>query len=142
MQPILQWAESPGAMRMRELVADRRACERREYVRPCKVARRGVTRYASGHTVNLSSSGALLEIDDSTPLGPGVLVDVGILWCRGGLVRHCATIEALVVREAETDLGSRRVAVRFIRGPVARNPHKRMGEPSVPSSRSDHGGIE
>ncbi len=104
---------------------NRRACERRDYDRPCKLARHGAARFAAGRTINLSSSGALLEVEEPVNVEPGQIVEVGIQWCRGGLMRQAALIPSRIVRMHCSPEGTRHIAVQFV-SPKSRSRERSM----------------
>jgi hypothetical protein len=94
-------------------MAERRRDARIPIDRPVKLQCCVTGRYLRGRTDNLSSSGALLEIEHPSLLVPGQRLRVGIAWNRGQVVLEQDDLaEATVVRS----LGhgeSQRVAVRF-----------------------------
>ncbi len=94
---------------------ERRASERLNLARPCKtyVPRSG--RYLAGSTWNVSSSGALLQLDRPAPIEPGdLLFDGDALKRRQPIFSSSEMMEAAVVRVLPTDNDCIAVAVRFI----------------------------
>lgn len=94
--------------------AERRTSERRDYARPCKIGRHGASRRTAGRTINLSTSGALIETFDSPACEPGSMVELGILWGKGAVLRRSMTIASRVVRCEPTSDGLHRIAVVFL----------------------------
>jgi len=94
---------------------ERRASERLNLARPCKTYVPRIGRYVAGSTWNVSSSGALLQLDRPAPIEPGDRLFVGVALKRRQPIFHSSEMmEAGVVRVLPTDNDSIAVAVRFI----------------------------
>ncbi len=85
-----------------------------------------IGRYLAGLTWNVSSSGALLQLDRPAPIEPGDRLFVGIALKRRQPI-FCSTemMEAGVVRVLPTDSDSIAVAIRFIDAKLEIEPHVR-----------------
>ena len=94
---------------------ERRASERLNLARPCKTYVPRIGRYLAGSTWNVSSSGALLQLDRPAPIEPGDRLFIGVALKRRQTI-FCSTemLEASVVRVLPTDNDSIAVAIRFI----------------------------
>lgn len=92
---------------------ERRQHPRSPITRPCKLFRCATGRYESGQIVNLSSSGALVEVVAPRPLAQGDRVRLGVLWSGAGVLRDDRLLEARVVRSHRSDNGRQTVAVEF-----------------------------
>jgi hypothetical protein len=92
---------------------ERRRNDRYPLVYPVKVRCMESGRYYSGKSVNLSTSGALLEMPQSPRLRSGQRVQVGIAWSpREVILRSAFLIPATVVRDWHND-GTITVAIQF-----------------------------
>lgn len=98
---------------------ERRRSARETVDRPCKVFRPATQRYAAARTRDISSSGALLEIESARPLRLGERLDVAVSWTRTAVLPSSSLMEAKVVRVR--DLGRHRhaVALEFAEAAVA-----------------------
>ncbi len=93
--------------------SERRVDARTMLKRPIKVRCGTTGRSFGGQTVNLSASGALLEIDHPVRLVAGQPIRVGIAWTRRDVVLEAANLmEARVVRNLGIG-GVQKVAVEF-----------------------------
>lgn len=94
---------------------ERRACERLDLARPCKMYVPRLGRYLAGLTWNLASGGALLQLDRPAAIEPGDRLFIGIALKRRQPI-FCSTemMEAGVVRVLPTDNDSIALAVSFI----------------------------
>ncbi len=98
---------------------DRRAHERVELARACKLHVPAIGRYVPGTTWNLSGGGALLEVDRPLDLRPGQRVSLGVAMKRRQAVLYSSEMfKAEVIRASGA--GDRRtvLAVRFLEGPI------------------------
>ena len=94
---------------------ERRANERLNLARPCKTYVPRIGKYLAGSTWNVSSSGALLQLDRPAPIEPGDRLFVGVaLKRRQPIFCSSEMMEASVVRVLPTDNDSIAVAIRFI----------------------------
>ncbi len=94
---------------------ERRASERLDLARPCKMYVPRIGRYLAGLTWNVSSGGALLQLDRPAPIEPGDRLFVGVaLKRRQPIFCSSEMLEAGVTRVLPTDNDSIAVAIRFI----------------------------
>ncbi len=94
---------------------ERRAFERLNLERPCKLYIPRIGRYLAGSTWNLSADGALLQLDRPVPLEPGDRLFVGIaLTRRQPIFCSADMIEASVTRVLPTDNDSVALALHFV----------------------------
>ena len=94
---------------------ERRATERLNLARPCKMYVPRIGRYLAGSTWNVSSGGVLLQLDRPAPIEPGDRLFVGVaLKRRQPIFCSSEMLEAGVTRVLPTDNDSIAVAVRFI----------------------------
>ncbi|MFG0283083.1 MAG: PilZ domain-containing protein [Phycisphaerales bacterium JB039] len=98
---------------------ERRAHDRRDLSRPCKVFLKDALRYAPGTTRNVSDGGALLEVGPSRPLSPGDPVDLLISWTGQAVVRAESMAPARVVRVIESGHDRQLVALSFEKAAAA-----------------------
>ncbi len=94
---------------------ERRASERLDLARPCKMYVPRIGRYLAGLTWNVSSGGAMLQLDRPAPIEPGDRLFVGVaLKRRQPIFCSSEMMEAGVVRVLPTDNDSIAVAIHFI----------------------------
>ncbi len=93
---------------------ERRHSERVECKRPCKVLHPASMRYMAARTLDLSATGALLELSHHRPLNTGDRVDVLIDWDQRGVVARDTTVEATIVRLGTPEGLRQRVGVSFL----------------------------
>lgn len=92
---------------------ERRRHTRVECTRPCKLLHPASMRYMAARTLDLSSSGALLELSHHRPLHAGDRVDVLVDWDQRGVVARDTTLEATVVRLGPAENSRQQVGVAF-----------------------------
>ncbi len=93
---------------------ERRTRDRLTLLRPCKVYVPRIGKYLHGSTWNLSSSGALLELDQPAPLEPGDRLFVGVaIKRRQALFASDDMMGAGILRVLPTDNDSIAVAIHF-----------------------------
>ncbi len=96
-------------------MVERRANERLFLARPCKLYVPRIGRYVPGSTWNISSGGAMLQLDRSIPFEPGDQLFVGIaLKRRQAVLPVGEMLQAGVVRVARTARDGTALAVRFL----------------------------
>ena len=96
-------------------MVERRSNQRHFLARPCKLYVPRIGRYVRGSTWNLSSSGAMLQLDRPVAVEPGDHLFVGIaLKRRQAVLPVGEMLEAGVVRVARTALDGVALAVRFL----------------------------
>ena len=96
-------------------MVERRANQRLSLARPCKLYFPRIGRYVPGSTWNVSSGGALLQLDRALPIEPGDHVFVGIALKRCQAVLPTGEmLEAGVLRVARTAADGIALAVRFL----------------------------
>jgi hypothetical protein len=96
---------------MRLTSSERRGHPRRELIRPCKVQINASGKYVAGHTIDVSSGGALLSLDRRANLTPGDEIDFGIAWNSGVIIRADEMSHARVVRVVDRNDQTESVAV-------------------------------
>lgn len=94
-------------------LSERRADLRQPVARPCKLFHGPSRRYAAAKTCNLSSTGALLEVDMARQLMPGEEVELVIAWRPVGVLDSGQMVRARVIRAATGDSGRQMVALEF-----------------------------
>ena len=94
---------------------ERRACERLNLERSCKLYIPRIGKYLAGSTWNLCADGALLQLDRPVPLEPGDHLFVGIALTRRQPI-FCSNdmMEAAITRVLPTDNDSVALAVHFV----------------------------
>ena len=97
---------------------DRRRAPRLALDRPAKIARHAAARYEPAITVNVSTSGALLDIVSARPVTVGERLGVAVAWAREGLISSTNVLPAKVVRcdgpgDGPSDR-AQRIAVEFL----------------------------
>jgi len=94
---------------------ERRAFERLNLERPCKLYIPRIGKYLAGSTWNLSAEGGLLQLERPVPLEPGDRLFVGIaLTRRQPIFCSADMIQAGVTRVLPTDNDGIALAIRFI----------------------------
>ncbi len=92
---------------------DRRRDARLMLERPAKVQCLHTGRYLAGRTTNLSSSGALVEINHASLLIPGQRVKVGIAQTSQDVILQAEQMSEATVVRSMGHRGSQTVAVMF-----------------------------
>jgi hypothetical protein len=92
---------------------DRRRDARLPLDRPVKVQCLHTGRYLAGHTCNLSSSGALVEIDHPSLLIPGQRIKVGVSQTKQDVILRAEEMTEATVVRSMGHRGTQRVAVMF-----------------------------
>jgi hypothetical protein len=103
------------------LAAERRQSDRTPIARPCKLARGegAPMRFDPGQTVNLSTSGALIEVRSHRPLAVGERIALGVAWGERPLLSADSLTRGRVIRtspvaaDAHGKSGVQLVAVEF-----------------------------
>ncbi len=106
------------------LPLERRQADRLSVDKPVKVQRASAARYDAARTLNVSSTGALIEIRSPRPLGAGERLALAIAPGAAVVLKSRAFVPARVVRTlpgAGTD-GAQRVAIEFLRSAEQREP--------------------
>lgn len=110
-------------------VDDRRRHRRFRVARAGKMLRRSTQQYYRAVSVDVSFSGAMVEVE--TPgtgegggaadraLVVGELVDIGLAHGRSAVVPSASLLQGMVVRVEPLGEGRQRVAVRYLHGPSA-----------------------
>ena len=94
---------------------ERRATERLNLARPCKTYVPRIGKYVAGSTWNVSSGGALIQLDRPALIEPGDRIFLGVaLKRRQPIVCSTDMMESAVTRVLPTANDSISVAVRFI----------------------------
>lgn len=93
--------------------ADRRRHHRAELTKPAKIRSTSRIAYTPAATVNLSSSGALLETPANHPLSTGDEVEIVIAWNDEPVLHRAAARRATVRRIAPAAPGRVQVALEF-----------------------------
>lgn len=96
------------------LATDRRFAHRIAVERPAKLRRRVSTHFEHAHTVNVSTTGALLEIESMRPVSVGETLSIAVAWDNAPLIGAGAFVPAKVVRADRTDDRKQRIALTFI----------------------------
>ena len=105
---------------------ERRAHERIDLQRPCKLYVPGVGKYVSGTTGNVSGGGVMLRLDLPAGITAGSRLYVGIAFKRRQAVLAAdEMIEAEVVRVDRASDDGVAVAARFVDGAVLERSHLR-----------------
>lgn len=106
---------------------DRRAHRRFAVARAGKVFRRSTQQFISASSVDVSYSGALVEISQSEQPGHargmsvGELVDVGLAVGKRAVMPSASLLQGMVVRVDPGAEGRQRVAIRYLHaGPAAK----------------------
>jgi len=94
--------------------ADRRRDKRFSIARPGKLFRRATQQYAPVTTLNLSSSGALVEIQTTRPLAVGEIIDLGVAFRDAALVSSKSLVQGFVARTRSLADNRQIVAVRYV----------------------------
>ena len=94
--------------------SDRRRHKRFPVARPGKLFRRSTQQYAPVRTLNLSFSGALLEIQSERPIVVGELIDLGVAFRDRTVVESKSLVQGIVARVETLAADRQRVAVRYI----------------------------
>ncbi|MBL8764268.1 MAG: PilZ domain-containing protein [Phycisphaerae bacterium] len=94
---------------------ERRAHERHNMLCPGKVFHIRSHRFLPARTINLSTYGALLEVQSDRPLIAGETLDVGVAVTDTPILRAEALINSKVIRSSLSGDGNQRVAVQFSR---------------------------
>jgi hypothetical protein len=92
---------------------ERRLHARQNVTRPCTLFRRRTQRFVAARTCDVSSGGALIEIESARPLVEGETLDVGIAWTPSPVLSSNSLVEAKIVRILQRDATHQLVAVRF-----------------------------
>lgn len=92
---------------------DRRGSPRQPIDLGCKVFHHASLRFQAGRSVDISSTGALVEIALGRTLAVGDRVDVAIDWTRCGLLASESLVRGRVVRAQRRPGGFQRLAVAF-----------------------------
>lgn len=100
------------------LAQERRRAARIDVARACRVRRQAGLAFGTARTINMSTGGALLEVDSTRPIAPGERLAVAVAWDSGPLVGSSSFVPARVIRatEAASDQGTSRrqqVAIQF-----------------------------
>jgi hypothetical protein len=102
---------------MRLTSTDRRHAARIAVDRSCRLRRQGGPatggRFEHARTINVSTSGALIEIGSAAPIAPGESLALAVAWDGMPVIRSDAFVQARVVRADRAENGAQRVAVRF-----------------------------
>jgi c-di-GMP-binding flagellar brake protein YcgR len=93
---------------------ERRQAARLPIDRPAKVARHSSARYEPATTVNVSTTGALLEVRSARPVAVGERMGVAVAWAQEGLIASTQVLPAMVVRADAISADRQRVAVQFL----------------------------
>jgi len=96
-------------------INERRIADRTDITRPCKLQRRGASPFDSASTINLSTSGALLEIRTARPPAVGEQLAVAVAWTSSPVINSDSLVPARVIRSTPIDANRARVAVEFLR---------------------------
>lgn len=91
------------------LSSERRQSERLSVERPVKLRREAAGRFDVARTVNISQTGALIEVHCSRPLNPGERVALAIAPAQSAVLKAAHMIPARVVRASPSS-----VAVEFL----------------------------
>lgn len=97
---------------------ERRLHARQTVTRPCTLFRRRTQRFVSARTCDISTGGALIEIETARPLVEGESLEVGIAWTASPVISQTSLVEAKIVRVLHRDATHQLVAVRFDRADV------------------------
>ena len=100
-------------MNPQTLSRDRRDAARTQAALPVKLQCVGTGKYASGHTRNLSSGGALVEVDRPSLLAVGQHVRLGIAWTPKQTVIKSTDMKAGTVIRSLGMGRTNHVAIRF-----------------------------
>ncbi len=100
---------------MRLATADRRLAHRIAVDRPAKLRRRAGHQFEQARTLNVSTTGALLEVESLRPVAVGEALAVAVAWDNGPVISAQAFQTAQVVRAERLDDRRQRVAVTFVR---------------------------
>jgi hypothetical protein len=92
---------------------ERRRDARLPLDRPVKVQCLHTGRYLAGHTCNLSTSGALVEIDHPSLLIPGQRIKVGVAQTRQDVILKSEEMAQATVVRSMGHRGTQRVAIVF-----------------------------
>lgn len=92
---------------------DRRRDARLSLDRPVKVQCLHTGRYLAGHTTNLSSSGALIEIEHPSLLIPGQRVKIGVAQTKQDVLLQAEQMSEATVVRSMGHRGSQTVAIMF-----------------------------
>lgn len=93
--------------------AERRQHDRQTVTKPCKVFHRPSHRYASASTLNVSTTGLLLQIDSPRLFQPGEEVDVVVAWLRTAVLPTDRLVHGRVVRALGLEGDCQTVAIQF-----------------------------
>ncbi len=92
---------------------DRRTATRMPVQRACRLRRQTGLVFGAARTVNVSTRGALLELDAPRPLTKGERLSVAVAWDNGPMVGASSFVPARVVRADLNDQGRQTVALQF-----------------------------
>ena len=93
---------------------DRRKQRRFSVARPGKVFRRATQQFNPVHSLDLSFSGALLEVDTPRPFAVGEIIDLGLAMGKESVVPSSCMVQAVVVRVTPIDPTRQTVAIRYV----------------------------
>ncbi len=102
-------------------IHDRRVAERVDIDRPCKLQRKTASPFDRAKTINLSTSGALIELRTSRPPVAGEEVSVAVAWTKSPVIGRDTLVPARVIRSIQRPAADWRegqiteVAVEFLR---------------------------
>jgi hypothetical protein len=98
---------------MRLAPDDRRHAARIAVERSCRLRRQIAARFEHAHTLNVSTSGALLEITSHIPVSIGESLALAVAWDGAPLIRNDSFVQARVIRADSTGDTTQRVAIAF-----------------------------
>ncbi|MGD9689256.1 MAG: PilZ domain-containing protein [Phycisphaerales bacterium] len=103
-------------------MSERRQAARVAIERPCRLRRRSGARFEHARTLDVSTRGALIELDSTHPASPGDSISVAVAWNRSPVVTGSSFVSARVVRADATGPRSQRLGVEFVGTAAADTP--------------------
>lgn len=94
-------------------ISERRQAARVAIDRPCRLRRRGGFRFEHAHTLDVSTRGAMIELESTAPVILGEPLMVAVSWNNAPVVSGNSFVPARVVRAEPTGPRTQRVGVQF-----------------------------